>query len=78
MIPGFSTLHLAARNSQPECLKRLLQVKKKKKTFHGLTLVSLVLTCDFDICNRSDWKSIALTALVERRYTMQVPAALLS
>lgn len=27
LIPGLSGLHLAAKNSQPECLKRLLQVK---------------------------------------------------
>lgn len=79
MIAGFSTLHLAARNSQPECLKRLLQVNKKKRRrkFQSLNLVGLVLICDSYICNRSDWQLIALTALVERRYTMQVAALII-
>lgn len=48
MIPGFSTLHLAARNSQPECLKRLLQVKTKKRSVNsraGIQAVSWPTPC---------------------------------
>lgn len=50
---------------------------EKKRKFNNLNLVGLVLTPDFYICIRSDWQWIALTALVERRCTMQVLAALL-
>lgn len=55
LTTGFSALHLAAKNSQHECLKRLLQVKISDRSCKEKMLPNLIVWC-FVWRLRRDWR----------------------